>query len=140
MPEGLLSELTILDLTEGAGGPFCTKLFADYGARVIKVERPGRGDPARRVGPFPPGPNPSTSLRAGPEAGVLFLYLNTGKESITLDLTTATGRRPGGGLRARPPRPPRPGCRGAAPPPPAPHRPLRHRLRADGALRRLSLD
>ena len=93
MPEGLLSELTILDLTEGAGGPFCTKLLADYGARVIKVERPGRGDPARRVGPFPPGPNPSTSLRAGPEAGALFLYLNTGKESITLDLGTSTGRR-----------------------------------------------
>ena len=109
MPEGLLSQLTILDLTEGAGGPFCTKLLADYGARVIKVERPGRGDPARRVGPFPLGPNPSTSLsagpstlrpgsgqaslRAGPEAGVLFRYLNTSKESVTLDLATASGRR-----------------------------------------------
>src|SRR3990170_8128260 len=90
--EGLLSELTVLDLTEGAAGPFCTKLFADYGARVIKVERPGRGDPARRVGPFPDGPNPSTSLRAGPDAGALFLFLNTGKESVTLDLATATGR------------------------------------------------
>jgi crotonobetainyl-CoA:carnitine CoA-transferase CaiB-like acyl-CoA transferase len=86
MPDdGLLSELTILDLTEGAGGPFCTKLFADYGARVIKIERPDRGDPARRVGPFPEGPNP--------DAGALFLYLNTGKQSITLDLATATGRR-----------------------------------------------
>ncbi len=88
----MLSDFTILDLTEGAGGPFCTKLFADYGARVIKVERPGCGDPARRVGPFPEGPNPSTSLRAGPDAGALFLFLNTGKESITLDLATATGR------------------------------------------------
>src|SRR3990172_753513 len=92
MPDGLLSELTILDLTEDAGGPLATKLFADYGARVIKIERPGRGDPARRVGPFPPGPDPSASLRASPEAGVLFLYLNTGKESVTLDLATATGR------------------------------------------------
>jgi crotonobetainyl-CoA:carnitine CoA-transferase CaiB-like acyl-CoA transferase len=81
--DGLLSEITILDLTQGAGGPFCTKLLADYGARVIKVERPGRGDPARRVGPFADG---ST------DAGALFLYLNTGKESITLDITTATGR------------------------------------------------
>jgi crotonobetainyl-CoA:carnitine CoA-transferase CaiB-like acyl-CoA transferase len=52
MSEGLLSELTIVDLTEGAGGPFCTRLFADYRARVIKVGRPGRGDPARRVGPL----------------------------------------------------------------------------------------
>ena len=85
MPDGLLSGLTILDLTEGAAGPFCTKLFADYGARVIKVERPGRGDPARRIGPFPPGANP--------DAGVLFLYLKTGKESVTLDLRAATGRR-----------------------------------------------
>lgn len=84
MSEGLLSELTILDLTEGAAGPFATKLLADYGARVIKVERPGRGDPARREGPFPPG--------ARPQAGALFLYLNTGKESITLDVATATGR------------------------------------------------
>jgi crotonobetainyl-CoA:carnitine CoA-transferase CaiB-like acyl-CoA transferase len=81
--DALLSELTILDLTEGASGPFATKLFADYGARVIKVERPGRGDPARRVGPYPQGSS---------DAGVLFLFLNTGKESITLDLTTATGR------------------------------------------------
>ena len=81
----LLSELTILDLTEGAGGPFCTKLFAEYGAGVIKIEHPGRGDPARRVGPFPPE---KTS-----DAGALFLYLNTGKEGVTLDLATASGRR-----------------------------------------------
>ena len=91
MAQGLLSELTILDLTEGAGGPFCTKLLADYGARVIKVERPGRGDPARRVGPFPPPA--SGGAGADPGAGVLFLYLNTGKEGITLDLSTASGRR-----------------------------------------------
>ena len=83
--EGLLSELTILDLSEGAVGPFATKAFADYGARVIKVERPGRGDPARRVGPFPEGHRP--------EAGALFLYLCTSKESVTLDLATTTGRR-----------------------------------------------
>ena len=91
MPEGLLSQLTILDLTEGASGPFCTTLLAEYGARVIKVERPGRGDAARRVGPFP---QPSSG-RAGanPEAGALFLYLNTSKEGLTLDITTTTGRR-----------------------------------------------
>ena len=90
MPEGLLFQLTILDLTEGASGPFCTKLLAEYGARVIKVERPGRGDPARRVGPFPQPASPE----AGPipEAGALFLYLNTSKEGITLDITTTTGR------------------------------------------------
>lgn len=84
MSDGLLSGITVLDLTEGAGGPFCTKLLADYGARVIKIERPATGDPARRVGPFPPGHNP--------DAGALFLFLNTSKESVTLDLATATGR------------------------------------------------
>jgi crotonobetainyl-CoA:carnitine CoA-transferase CaiB-like acyl-CoA transferase len=83
--DGLLSEFTILDLSEGAAGPFATKALADFGARVIKVERPGRGDPARRVGPFANGPCP--------EAGAFFLYLNTSKESITLDYSTATGRR-----------------------------------------------
>ncbi|MEX2159182.1 MAG: CoA transferase [Dehalococcoidia bacterium] len=79
---GLLSEITVLDLTEGAAGPFATKFFADYGARVIKIERPGRGDPARREGPF----------GAREDAGALFLYANTGKESVTLDLATNTGR------------------------------------------------
>jgi crotonobetainyl-CoA:carnitine CoA-transferase CaiB-like acyl-CoA transferase len=83
MSEGLLSDVTVLDLTTGAAGPFATKLLADFGARVIKVERPGRGDPGRRVGPFP----------RDRDAGALFLYLNSGKESITLDLATATGRR-----------------------------------------------
>jgi len=60
-------------------GPYCTKLFAELGAEVIKVERPGTGDPARRAGPFP-GDIPE------PEQSGLFLYLNTGKKSITLDL------------------------------------------------------
>jgi crotonobetainyl-CoA:carnitine CoA-transferase CaiB-like acyl-CoA transferase len=90
MPDGLLSELTILDLTEDAGGPFATKLFADYGARVIKIERPGRGDPARRVGPYPSSTSATPLPAEG--GGALFLFLNTGKESVTLDLATATGR------------------------------------------------
>ena len=49
-PGGLLHPLQILDLTEGAAG-FCSRLLADLGASVIKVERPG-GDTARRTGPF----------------------------------------------------------------------------------------
>ena len=88
--DGLLGDFTILDLTEGAAGPFATKLFADYGARVVKVERAGRGDPARRVGPFPASGGPSATDRN--DCGALFLYLNTGKESVTLDPATNTGR------------------------------------------------
>ena len=48
---GPLDDLTILDLTHYITGPYATKLLADYGADVIKIERPG-GDPARRLGPF----------------------------------------------------------------------------------------
>ncbi|MDP3063657.1 MAG: CoA transferase, partial [Chloroflexota bacterium] len=52
MTQGALEGLKVLDLTEGVAGPFCTKLMADYGAEVIKVERPRLGDWARQRGPF----------------------------------------------------------------------------------------
>ncbi|MSQ35947.1 MAG: CoA transferase [Dehalococcoidia bacterium] len=75
----------VLDLTQGIAGPYATKLCSDYGADVIKVERPGLGDVARRIGPFP-GDDPH------PERSGMYLHLNSGKRSITLDLKTATGR------------------------------------------------
>lgn len=74
----------MLDLSTGAAGPYCTKLLSDYGARVLKIETPGAGDPMRRQGPFPRDvPHP--------EKSGLFLFLNSGKEGITLDLATETG-------------------------------------------------
>src|ERR1700722_18065467 len=78
-----LDGITVLDLTEWVAGPNCTKLLADFGARVLKVERPG-GDPARGLGPFPTD---------GPEreAGGLFLHLNTNKQSIVVDPSTTEG-------------------------------------------------
>ena len=60
-------------------------MLADYGADVLKVERPGTGDPARAYGPFP-GDIPH------PDKSGLFLHLNTNKKSITLDFSTDTGR------------------------------------------------
>jgi crotonobetainyl-CoA:carnitine CoA-transferase CaiB-like acyl-CoA transferase len=80
-----LSDVRVLDLTHHLAGPYCTKLLADYGADVIKVERPGSGDVARSMGPF---------FRDQPhiEKSGLFLYLNTNKRSITLNLKTETGR------------------------------------------------
>ncbi len=84
MPDGLLSGVRVLDLSEGVPGPFSTKLMTYLGAEVIKVERPGEGDSSRRVSPFLNDiPNPETSGS--------FLYLNGGKKSVTLDITTTTG-------------------------------------------------
>ena len=82
---GPLDGVRVLDLTQGVAGPYATKLFSDYGADVVKIERPGAGDPARRLGPFPDD-EPHV------EASGMFLHLNTGKQSVTLDLKTATGR------------------------------------------------
>jgi len=79
-----LSVLRVLDLSEGVAGAFCTKLLAGFGADVIKIERPGGGDPLRRHGPF------VDDLPHG-EKGALFLYLNTGKKSITLDIAQRSG-------------------------------------------------
>ena len=49
--EGLLAGLKVIDLTQYIAGPYCTKLLATLGAEVIKIERPGTGDPMRYVGP-----------------------------------------------------------------------------------------
>ncbi len=86
MPAQALSDLKILDLTHYVAGPFCTKFLADFGADVIKVERPGSGDGARHVGPFP-GDVPHL------EKSGLFLYLNNNKRGVTLNLKNKAGVR-----------------------------------------------
>jgi crotonobetainyl-CoA:carnitine CoA-transferase CaiB-like acyl-CoA transferase len=80
-----LEGVRVLDLTHFIAGPYCTKLLADYGADVIKIERPDGGDPARRMGPF---------LDDEPhlEKSGLFLHLNTNKKSVTLNLKSEAGR------------------------------------------------
>ena len=85
MPHGALADITVLDLTHHIAGPYCTKLLATYGAEVIKIERPGTGDPARQAGPFP-GDVPH------PEKSGLFLHLNTNKQSVTINLQHARGQ------------------------------------------------
>ncbi len=79
-----LEGLRVLEVGTFVSAPYCGKLFAGYGAEVIKVEPPG-GDIARAHGPFKDGvPNPETSS--------LFLYLNTTKKSVELDISSPGGR------------------------------------------------
>jgi crotonobetainyl-CoA:carnitine CoA-transferase CaiB-like acyl-CoA transferase len=81
---GALSSLKIVEIGEMASAPYASKLMADMGAEVIKVERPGIGDHARVRGPFPGG-------QPHPEKSGLFLYLNTNKLGVTLDIARPEG-------------------------------------------------
>jgi crotonobetainyl-CoA:carnitine CoA-transferase CaiB-like acyl-CoA transferase len=85
MPLGLLEGIRVLDLGPEIAAPFCSRLLADYGADVVKVEPPNVGDPARHMGPFA-GDEPNL------EKSIPFLYLNTNKRGITLDIGSAAGR------------------------------------------------
>lgn len=71
---GPLSGITVIDLTRILAGPYSTFLLAELGARVIKVEPPGKGDDAREYGPFKNG------------VSTYFASVNRGKQSIALDL------------------------------------------------------
>jgi crotonobetainyl-CoA:carnitine CoA-transferase CaiB-like acyl-CoA transferase len=80
----ILGDMRVLDCSQDIAGPFCTKILAGLGAEVIKIEPPGTGDRSRRVGPF---------VHDTPqvEQSATFLYLNTGKKSLTLDVQSPTG-------------------------------------------------
>lgn len=74
-----LAGVRILELAEDVAGEYCGKLLADFGAEVLKLEKPGGGSPTRQRGPFAPGGG------TGENSG-LFAYLNTNKRSCTLEL------------------------------------------------------
>jgi CoA:oxalate CoA-transferase len=81
---GPLSDLVVLDLTRVLAGPYCTRLLADLGARVIKVERPGEGDDMRK-----------NHLQVEPgrtDQSTYFIRVNVGKESVAVDLSHSQGR------------------------------------------------
>ncbi len=82
----MLSDLRVIEFGEFISAPYCSRLFADLGAKVIKVEPPDRGDMARSYGPFP-GDLPHL------EKSGLFIFLNTGKQSVTLNLKNPEGRK-----------------------------------------------
>ena len=79
-----LAGIKVVEYTTMVSGSYCGKLLADLGADVIKVEPP-EGDPARAFGPFPDD-------KPHREKSALFLYNNTSKRGITLNLKTAEGK------------------------------------------------
>jgi len=81
---GALDQLTVIEFGQGVSAPYCARLFADFGARVIKVESPREGDMTRRWGPFP---NDDAHL----EKSGTFQFLNTNKKGVTLDVMTPRG-------------------------------------------------
>ncbi|MFN8036468.1 MAG: CoA transferase [Acidimicrobiia bacterium] len=85
MPGGALDDIRVVELGDLVSAPYCAKLFSDFGAHVVKVERPRHGDRARHWGPFP-GDEPHLE-RSG-----LFAYLNTNKRGVTLDVDRPAGR------------------------------------------------
>lgn len=78
-----LADILILDLSRVLAGPYCTQLLGDFGARVIKVEQPGKGDDTRNWGP--------PFSEHGESA--YFQSANRNKESITVDLKHSSGQQ-----------------------------------------------
>lgn len=75
-----LADLRVVALEQAVSGPFCTRQLADMGADVIKIERPGEGDPARSY---------DSAIRG---QSAYFAWLNRGKRSVVLDLTRDSAR------------------------------------------------
>jgi CoA:oxalate CoA-transferase len=74
-----LEGITVVDFTRVLAGPTCTRMLADAGARVIKIERPGVGDDTRQMGPF-----------VDDGSSEYYRFANLGKESIALNLKDPT--------------------------------------------------
>ncbi len=77
--DGPLAGVSVVEMTAHRAGPFCGALLADMGAEVVKIERPGAGDPARSQGVGPDG-------KSG-----YFMANNRNKKSVTLDLKSEAG-------------------------------------------------
>jgi len=109
--DGALTGLTVLDLSKNISGPYCTKLLADYGATVIKIEKPvsppfAKGDSEgfcrgeSRIRPGGCSESGSGDHKDRPYGDTvnpanidgLFLFLNTSKKSITLDIDNRDAR------------------------------------------------
>ncbi|CAB3963986.1 L-carnitine dehydratase/bile acid-inducible protein F [Burkholderia cenocepacia] len=86
---GALSHIRVLDLTRVLAGPWCAQTLADFGADVIKVERPGAGDDTRHWGP----PYLKDADGADTAEAAYYLAANRNKRSVTVDIATPEGQQ-----------------------------------------------
>jgi crotonobetainyl-CoA:carnitine CoA-transferase CaiB-like acyl-CoA transferase len=86
---GALSHIRVLDLSRVLAGPWCAQTLADFGADVIKIERPGAGDDTRHWGP----PYLKTPDGADTREAAYYLAANRNKRSVTVDIATVEGQR-----------------------------------------------
>ncbi|WP_174988954.1 CaiB/BaiF CoA transferase family protein [Burkholderia lata] len=86
---GALSHIRVLDLTRVLAGPWCAQTLADFGADVIKVERPGAGDDTRHWGP----PYLKDADGADTAEAAYYLAANRNKHSVTVDIATPEGQQ-----------------------------------------------
>ncbi|MBN3821408.1 CoA transferase [Paraburkholderia sp. Se-20369] len=86
---GALSHIRVLDLTRVLAGPWCAQTLADFGADVIKVERPGAGDDTRHWGP----PYLKDAHGADTAEAAYYLAANRNKRSVTVDIATPEGQQ-----------------------------------------------
>ena len=89
MTQRLLSGLRVIDLTRIFAGPLACQTLADYGAEVIKIERPGVGDDTRTMG----GPTLKASDGSPTSESTTYLAFNRNKKSVTLDIAKPEGQR-----------------------------------------------
>lgn len=80
MSRRALEDIVVLDLTKVLAGPYCGSILADFGATVIKVEPPIKGDDGRHYGPYQNGES------------LYYANLNRGKEGVTLNLKAPEGK------------------------------------------------
>jgi benzylsuccinate CoA-transferase BbsF subunit len=86
VPDDLpLSDVNVLDLTWVMAGPAATRVLADYGATVLRIESTKRIDTGRTIVPF-------VGNQPGPESAIRFQDINAGKLGMTLDMTKEQGR------------------------------------------------
>lgn len=83
-----LDHLRVIDMSRILAGPWCGQTFADLGAEVIKIERPGTGDDTRGWGP----PFMSDAEGNETDTAAYFLSANRGKKSVTVDITKPEGQ------------------------------------------------